>query len=150
MVGYKELMELVKKTQATPGNILDVSDAAICDMQDMIGHSTVQELRELSNNDQYKPTFYRIYGYAYGTVEAIRFFTKNSDKLDQIIRERDEAICDRDDLTDDLNKVNEKVKSIELENRELTRKLETTNAIIDSQAQEIIQLKARLYDLMNK
>lgn len=150
MKQYEDLVNLIQKVQATPGHILDTSEAAICEMQDMIGHSTEEDLRDLANNDNTKYQFFRIYGYAYGTVEAIRFFTKHSDKLDRIIYDRDEALAD-------LADANEKVESLKKENGRLTvekgsleRKVDDMQAAIDQQAEEIIRLKARLFDLLNK
>ena len=156
MKGYEDLVKLIKKVQSEPGHVLDLNEAAICDYQDMIGHSTEEQLKELANGT-YKETFYRVYGVAAGTVEAIRFFGKNSNKIYEILLERDEAIADRDEA---LEKIAEEKRKAEQafntsckfqasysdtlkEKQELEKKLEAAQ-------DEIIKLKARLFDLMEK
>ena len=154
MKEYKDLLELVKRVQATGG--MDTDEKSVCDYQDMIGHSTDDQLRELANGD-YKHAFYRIYGCAYGTVGAIQFFTQHSDKLDQILRDRDEAICDREDALVKLEKQKEKVaenflkaqNAIDDLEKEKAARLETEKELQAAQ-DEIIRLKARLFDLMEK
>lgn len=155
MKQYEDLVKLVKRVQATGG--MDTDEASVCDYQDMIGHSSDEQLRELANGEM-KHAFYRIYGCAYGTISAIQFFTKHSNKLDEIIHERDEAICDRDDAREDLKKEKEKTEKAFAQaqkmrdswEQEKTEKENIKRDLEKAQA-EIIQLKAKLYDLiMNK
>lgn len=154
MKEYKDLLELVKKVQATGG--MDTDEKSVCDYQDMIGHSTDEQLRELANGD-YKHAFYRIYGCAYGTIGAIQFFTQHSDKLDQILRDRDEAICDRDEAHEELEKLKDKVaenflkaqKAVDAMEEEKAARIKAENDLQAAQ-DEIIRLKARLFDMMEK
>lgn len=154
MKEYKDLLELVKKVQATGG--MDTDEKSVCDYQDMIGHSTDEQLRELANGD-YKHAFYRIYGCAYGTIGAIQFFTKHSDKLDQILRDRDEAICDRDEALEELEKIKDKIsdnllkvhKAVDAMEEEKAARIKAEKDLQAAQ-DEIIRLKARLFDMMEK
>lgn len=154
MKGYEDLVALLKKVQATHG--IDTDIESINNYSDMIGHSSVDQLKELANG-VYKETFYRVYGLCYGTVEAIRFFTKNSDKIEAILRSRDEAICDLEDMQDKLKKADDETKrawdkSLEMRSAWEAEKTEKENIKkeLEKANEEIIRLKAKLYDLMEK
>lgn len=145
MKGYEELLELLKKTQAS--GLLDISNEAICDYQDMIARSNEDQLSELANGTL-KESFYRVYGYAFGTVEAIRFHCKHGRKIQ-------EMICENEDLKDDIEHLNTKLQKTEetAENfRELWHKADQKKIQLEcdvvNQRQEIIELKAKLYDMM--
>lgn len=152
MKGYEELLELLKKTQAS--GLLDISNEAICDYQDMIAHSDEDQLEELADGTL-KESFYRVYGYAYGTVEAIRFHCKHGRKIQ-------EMICENEDLKDDIEKLKTDIKNLKAslekayETSEKFRELwqeadqEKTQLECDvvNQRQKIIELKAKLYDMM--
>lgn len=154
MKQYEDLVKLLNKVQATGG--LDVDETSICEYQDMIGHSTQDQLRELANGSL-KESFYRVYGHSYGTVEAIRFFTKNSDKLYDILGERDELKADLEDLKDELKAQKSKTeenwdKAQKMHEAWMNEKAEKEQAQDDLKKaqEEIIRLKARLFDLMEK
>ena len=154
MKGYEDLVTLLKKVQATHG--IDTDEKSVCEYQDMIGHSSQEQLKELANG-VYKETFYRVYGFAYGTVEAIRFFTKNSDRIEAILRERNEAICDRDDMQDVLEKekaahqtATKNAKTLCDDLYDEKRNTERLQKELEAAQDEIIKLKARLFDLMEK
>lgn len=154
MKGYEELVKLLNKVQATGG--LDVDEKSICEYQDMIGHSTQDQLRELANGNL-KESFYRVYGHSYGTVEAIRFFTKNSDKLYDILAERDNAVIDRDEALEKLENQKQKIadnflkaqNALDAAEEEKAARLKAEEDLKKAQ-DEIIRLKARLFDLMEK
>lgn len=152
MKGYTELIELIKRTQATGG--LDVDEKSICEYQDMFGHSTEEQLAELSNG-VYKEIFYRIYGYAYGTVAAIRFHCQHGEKILNICRRNDELNADVEDLTDTLKKKEEQIakkqETAEKFQQGYEKALNDIKAAEDKAAKleaENIALKAKLYDLM--
>lgn len=156
MKGYKELVELLKKTQSS--GMLDISNEAVCEYQDMIAHSNEDQLSELANGTL-KESFYRVYGYAYGTVEAIRFHCKHGRKIQEMICENEDMKESIELLTTKLKKAEEKAKKAEekaVETAEKFRELwhkadqEKTQLECDvvNQRQEIIELKAKLYDMM--
>lgn len=156
MKNYNDLVTLINRTAATGG--LDVTDAAICDYQDMIGHSSEEQLAELANGKQ-NETFYRIYGVAYGTIAAIKFYCKHSNKLAEIIEEHDEA---RLDAEEEAEKQKEAAERWEARyNEQFSRREEaeasgcrlidenvTLAKELEDERREITELKAKLYDLM--
>jgi predicted transcriptional regulator len=150
----EDLVALLKKVQTTGG--LDCDQASVCDYQDMIGHSTQEQLKDLSN-DVYIRAFYRVYGLAYGTTEAIKFYMQNSDKVYNILLERDGLKCDLEEMTDKYDHAMLEVKKNfdtaarmrdEWE-KEKTEKENIKKDLEKAQA-EIIELKAKLYDLITK
>ena len=78
MKDYKDLVQTIKTIQSS--HIMDCTEQAICDYQDMIGHSSIEQLEELANG-AFIDTFYKVYGLAYGTGEAIKFYCQHSDKI---------------------------------------------------------------------
>ena len=147
MKGYEELVKLLNKVQATGG--LDVDEKSICDYQDMIGHSTQDQLRELANGNL-KESFYRVYGHSYGTVEAIRFFTQNSNKMYDLLLERDGLKADLEIANKDIDKyMLESSKNYKAMIQERQEKEQAQDDLKKAQ-EEIIRLKARLFDLMEK
>ena len=147
MKGYEELVKLLNRVQATGG--LDVDEKSICEYQDMIGHSTQDQLRELANGNL-KESFYRVYGHSYGTVEAIRFFTQNSNKMYDLLLERDELKADLEIANKDIDKyMLESSKNYKAMIQERQEKEQAQDDLKKAQ-DEIIRLKARLFDLMEK
>lgn len=156
MKGYEDLVKLLKQTQATGG--LDISTEAICEYQDMIAHSHDDQLEELANGNL-KESFYRVYGYAYGTVEAIRFHCRHGRKIIEMISENDSLKADVEDLRVEVQKARETAekfrdswedvaqKAAQQENEFKRQAAEQENEI-KRQAAEIITLKAKLYDMM--
>lgn len=147
MKGYEELVKLLNRVQATGG--LDVDEKSICEYQDMIGHSTQDQLRELANGNL-KESFYRVYGHSYGTVEAIRFFTQNSNKMYDLLLERDGLKADLEIANKDIDKyMLESSKNYKAMIQERQEKEQAQDDLKKAQ-EEIIRLKARLFDLMEK
>lgn len=154
MKGYEDLVKLLKHVQATHG--FDTDEKTVCEYQDMIGHSSDEQLTELANG-AYKESFYRIYGCAYGTIEAIKFFGKHSEKILAMLDENANLKCDLE-IAEDKAKKNfdlaEKNRQswIEEKNRannaeyQITEKEKEITALQD----EIKTLKAKLYDLITK
>ena len=144
---YKHLVELCKRTKATKG--LDTSIDRVVEYQDMIGHSTENELADLSNSE-YKKEFYWIYSTAYRIEDTINFYVNHSEKIAAMVNENI-------DLKDDLEE--EKSKNVELSEKYKTAKNNYDNAFhenavlkttIEMLKSDIINLKAKLYDLSNK
>lgn len=158
MKDYKDLVKLINMTAATGG--LDVTNEAICDYQDMIGHSSVEQLHELANGEQ-KETFYRVYGVAYGTIAAIKFYCENSRKLAGVIEEHDEARMDAEERADRMERTAQQWKEDcekwearchEANEKSAGHEWEEANAKaqLEEAQREIVELKAKLWDLTNK
>lgn len=154
MSGYTELVKLLKKVQASGG--LNCDEASICDYQDMIGHSSIEQLKELSNGD-YKEAFYRVYCLAYGVIVTLRFYCQNSTKIENVLRERDGYVCDIEDLQDKLNKAKaESDKNLDLFSKahegyiKVCQEKDDIQKALNLANDEIVRLKARLFDLMEK
>lgn len=145
MKGYEDLVKLLSRTQATGG--LDVSVEAICEYQDMIAHSHDDQLEELANGNL-KESFYRVYGYAYGTVEAIRFHCRHGRKILEMIAENDDLKADVEDWKAKVQKAQETTEKFRASWEDLTQKTAQQENEIRRQAAEIITLKAKLYDMM--
>jgi hypothetical protein len=158
MKGYNELVKLVNMSAATGG--LDVTNEAICEYQDMIGHSSIEQLNELANGPQ-RETFYRVYGVAYGTIAAIKFYCENSRKLAEIIEEHEEAALDAEERADKAEEEAKRwKKQCEDTKEELFKVADEkagheweeahAKAALEAARQEIVELKAKLWDLTNK
>ena len=152
MKGYEDLVTLLRKVQATGG--MDCDQESVCEYQDMIGHSTEDQLAELSNGS-YKRAFYRVYGEAYGVIEAIQFYCNHGEKITKIIRQNDELNLDLEDLKEDIAKkdalifakdqhINELISDIDKKSTDIKKVTERA----EKAEQENILLKAKLYDLM--
>lgn len=145
MVGYNDLVALLKRVKATRG--LDTDEESVCNYQDMIGHSTDKELSELANGE-YKSEFYWVYSTAYRIEDTLNFYVHHSDKIYQIRVENDDLKCTNEDLRAELSEVkrelSEEYQLYATVNKEKCS-LEKENADLKA---EIIKLKARLYDLM--
>ena len=154
MKGYEELFETVKTVQAT--GMLKIDDQAVIDYQDMIGHSSEEQLEALANG-MYKEAFYRVYGAAAGTVEAIRFHCKHGQKIKALFERIDELEAIIDDYrsaNECLNKTvddrNDRVKSLRDECEKAEKEKAEALETIKEQTDTIQELKAKLYDLITK
>lgn len=152
MKGYEDLLKTVKAVQSS--GIMEITEQAILDYQDMIGHSTEEQLDELSKGT-YKEAFYRVYGAAAGVIEAIRYYRRHS----PAILEDQERIADLESVRDNLLKHN---KSMEKEVEDWKDRTEKCRKAWEDAEKEKIELakrideleaknqelKAKLYDLM--
>lgn len=158
MKGYNDLVKLINMAAATGG--LDVTNEAICEYQDMIGHSSIEQLEEMANGEQ-RETFYRVYGVAYGTIAAIKFYCENSRKLAGIIAEHDEARLEAEERANQMERTAEQWKKDCEAWEERYHKCNEdragheweeahAKAELEDAQREITELKAKLYDLMTK
>ncbi len=152
MTGYKELMELVKGVQAS--GLLKVDEASIVEYQDMIGHSTEEDLKELSNG-MYKEAFYRVYGAAAGVVEAIRFYHKHGQKMIDMRGRIDdlEALVSQykginEDRDAKIEKWQEKAENMRQSWEKAEKEKAEAQARIAELEAEAQALKAKLYDMI--
>ena len=148
-----KLEELLKEVART--GVIDISTTdKVVEYQDLIGHSTVQELRELANTGTLRDSFYRVYDVAYGIVATINFYTKNDDRVVQLT----EIIADQEAETEkgsklienlrEANKIlNENVKSLEKQLAEAKRDVEGMELNLEAKDEELTRLKAKLWDV---
>lgn len=153
-VTEKTIRELCKGVVGGWLPLMANDNEAIVIYQDLIGHATVEENRDLANDPALMETFYRIYGIAYGTVAAIKFYLTNSDKIAA--------------MQADIEYNKDKVKRLEtqLETERKTSKfwndkadeykdmfeeskcgMEETQKVLNDKDRLIMALKAKLYDL---
>ena len=147
---YENLEELLKEVKATKS--LDTKIEFITHIQDLIGHSTTGELNSLSQ--KYKQTFYWVYNTAEGIEATLKFFAENSAFATELREKLADAEADRDKYNGlyDLEKeslaaVTTTLFSRNTEVRELQNKLAEAEKEVSSLQEELIKLKAKLYDL---
>ena len=148
----KTISELCKSLSRT--NFMDVSEEAIVEYQDLIGHASVEENRELANDPALMESFYRIYGVAYGTVAAIKFYMMNSEHVVQMKLENANLKNDLDESREMWDKATKsetfwRNKADEYKGKlaEAKRDMEGTEKSLLEKDAEIIALKARMYDM---
>lgn len=144
--------ELCKEVART--HSLDVSDEKAIEYQDLIGHASTQELDDVSNMPELIETFYRIYGVAYGTPAAIKFYVEHSDRqidmrmqLDdakETLKKKDSRIKELEDGLMEIKKSFEENKELMQEIEKEARKRDTA---LRSSDEENVRLKAEIYDL---
>ena len=147
---YENLEELLKEVKAT--RVLDTKIEFITHVQDLIGHSAVEELHDLSR--EYKETFYWVYDTAEGIESTLRFFAENSKFSIELQEKLADAEADRDKFSAlyDLEKETSKnsleiMESCNKEINSLKCKLNEAEKEVSSLQEELIKLKAKLYDL---
>lgn len=148
---YNNLEELLKEVQATRG--IDTSIEFITHVQDLIGHSTSEELHDLSR--QYKETFYRVYDEAEGIEATIRFYKFHSAWTEDLQTRLAEAEADRDkfefmydNLKETLETTTTDFQDLQQRNKDNLKELVNKQQEIDELKKELTTLKAKLYDLM--
>ena len=151
----KTIRDLVKRVARE--RRLDLNDDAIVQYQDLIGHATVEENQELANTPELMETFYWIYGAAYGTVAAIKFYLNNSDKIADLQCEKEEYKAKAEKTAKELETARGSIKELEGQLHEtvrdmdgMSREVEDLKSIIDDDQTEITRLKALLFDLQEE
>lgn len=142
----KNIFDLFNEINAN-GGMIETTTENICYMQDCIGHSSVEEVRKAANSDS-KELFYRVYGIAYGTVESIKYYRRNDEKILDLVADyeyiKNELEAGRATIADlKTQRNNSDAESVKLINEKAELQREN-----DRQKQEIIELKAMLFDLM--
>lgn len=157
MVKEKTIRELVNRVARESGHLLDLNDEAVVVYQDLIGHATEEENTELCNDPAVNETWYRIYGVAYGTTAAIKWYLNHSNKIADIQCDLEEYKAKAEKLEAELSEAKkavevQKANAETLNNQlyECKRDMEGTLKTIDIQEKEITRLKAKLYDLQEE
>ena len=126
---------------------------SICKMQDIAGHSTIEELTEIANGDHHH-RFYNMLFKVWNYEDAIRFYNQNSNPA---YIEAGKAAAElkktREKMREDAETIDGLMLRIgTLEEQEKKARVDISN--IDEKAAalefENMVLKAKLYDLMVK
>lgn len=147
---YEGLFHLLRR--CIHGHKTDID--SVCHYQDVFGHSC-EEDHEKAAEGEYREVFYRLYEEAYGVVATINFDRKHS----VYYRNLREQV---DDLTDDVEGARQYQKvveaSLENEKKESAKLRQQVNEAaslttkyvqqIADLENEVVRLKARLFDLM--
>lgn len=148
---YENLKELLKEVKAT--RTLDTSIEFIVHVQDLIGHSTENDLYELSK--EFKETFYWVYDEAEGIESTLKFFAANSRFSEQLQTELADAEADRDKYSallkmekDNSLQYAKERNEAQAETIRITKERNDLKSENESLKQKLITLKAKLYDLM--
>ena len=151
----KTIRELCKRVAAT--NSLDTGNDAIIAYQDLIGHATMEENQEISNTPELVESFYKVYGVAYGTCAAIKFYLNNSDKIADMQCDIEEYKAKAEKEHNDLVEARQYILELEGRVKECKRDMDGTlkqiellDGAISERDAEIVQLKAKLFDLITK
>lgn len=152
MKEYKTFEELVK--EATARKSFDADLESILHYQDLIGHSTYEDLQELANGD-YKEMFYTLFALAEGATAAIKFYAQYSNYCTNLRYDREETAAMLEEkqaayekIQVEKNEANEKLAAALLETNKVEKELKAEKERTEAQATEIQALKAKLYDLI--
>lgn len=149
MKKYNSLEELLREVQAT--RVLDTSLDFITHVQDLIGHSTTEELEALAF--EYKENFYRVYDEAQGIESTLRFFATFSNFAENardVEADRDKYIALYNSQKSEMEKLKDENIQLKSELENVQRKAEELEERVDNQKEtyeaEIKSLKSKLYD----
>lgn len=150
---YENLEELLKEVKATHG--LDTNIDFIVHVQDLIGHSCEEDLEKLCH--EYKQTFYWVYDEAEGIENTIKFYAAHSMYCNNLREELSETEADRDKFQFLWKEEKENALRYARERNEAqAENIKNNAALADMEAKnkalenELIALKAKLYDLITK
>lgn len=155
-VSETTIRELCKKIASNCAHLLVCDEDAVVIYQDLIGHATVEENKALANDPALMETFYRIYGVAYGTVAAIKFYMDNSNRVynmkaeledykEEYEKRKDECEGLKERITNLQEIIKDKEAQIVTESRDKDEYIKA----IEMLRKENIELKAKLYDMLN-
>ena len=155
-VTAQSIRDLCKEIASEAGHLLVCDNDAICIYQDLIGHAAVEENIELANDPALMESFYRIYGVAYGTTAAIKYYLNNSDKILEMKADLDynkDKIAQLDSQLETERKTvkfwNDKADEYREKLNESKQDMDGTIKALEMVRKENIELKAKLYDLQN-
>lgn len=157
MVKEKTIRELCNRVARESGHLLDLHDESVTVYQDLIGHATEEENTELCNDPALNETWYRIYGVAYGTTAAIKWYLNHSNKIAEMQFDLEEYKAKASKLEEELKDAKERAgaqkanaENLNSQLYECKRDMEGTLKALEEKDKEIVVLKARLYDLTAK
>ncbi len=134
----------------------------ICRMQDIIGHSTIEELDRLANDTGDNRTgrrgtrenFYHILSVIWRWDDLIEFWNKHSDPVHKQLKEANALLAKCEPALKHANELLDK-KNMDMDDFhkrycEVLDKSMEQEETIAAKDREILELKAKLYDLMVK
>ena len=156
---YEGLYHLLRR--CIHGHDTDID--SVCHYQDVFGHSCEEDLEKAADSE-YKEVFWRLYDCAYGTVQLINFYGKHSPYCRHLLEQIDDLECRTDELKDDCEKLRQERKSrdndicegakrieeLKAENRKLIEDNAKIADTVTKLAQEVIRLKAMLWDMQQE
>lgn len=148
MKNYNDLVKLIADVNAH--NTIATDAASVCDMQDMIAHSTDEQLTELANDDKTRFAFYWIYSIAYRVDTVLTFYAKHDEKIYNMRLENATLLNDKEELQGYCKTYEQSINDLEDDLHEEKAKREKAERENEQMKAEIIALKAKLYDLMTK
>lgn len=127
----------------------------ICRMQDIIGHSTIEELDRLANDTGDNSTgrrgtrenFYHILSVIWRWDDLIEFWNKHTNPEHEELREAKAKLNELDEIA--TNRSKDAVQWKEMYHNQANRANEAEKKVEKLEA-EITKLKAKLYDMMTK
>lgn len=156
-VTEKTIRELCNRVASNSAHLLPNDEEAIVVYQDLIGHATEEENSNLANEPALMETFYRIYGVAYGTVAAIKFYMDHSNRVYNLRAELDDYKEELEEVRTRLKNSEERAKFWEDKSNEYKEELKKKQHDIDETCmtvemlrKESMELKAKLYDLQSE
>lgn len=134
----------------------------ICRMQDIIGHSTIEELDRLANDTGDNSTgrrgtrenFYHILSVIWRWDDLIEFWNKHSDPVHEALREAKAKLKGMEEenakLKGRLDKAYDQQEHYRDEYTQTLDKNMDMEKTLKQKDEEIMKLKAKLYDMMTK
>ena len=146
---------LVDKVKAH-GLSTDLDD--ICKAQDILGHACESTLVELANDSRNSETFYMILFHIWNWQDAARFYNQHSNpeyqRMWNTAKEAEaklaEANIKAEENEQDCNLWMERYRSSEAAHAKTVEELEFYETGYKRANEQIVKLKAKLYDLMVK
>lgn len=156
-VTEKTIRELCNRVASNSAHLLPNDEEAIVVYQDLIGHATEVENSNLANEPALMETFYRIYGVAYGTVAAIKFYMDHSDRVYNLRAELEDYKEELEEVRTRLKNSEERAKFWEDKSNEYKEELgkrqhtlDETCMTVEMLRKESMELKAKLYDMLQE
>lgn len=144
-MNINELMAQIKCNR----NVMATDQESILTYQDVIGHSSIQQNIDASNSND-ADLFFRIYGEAYGVNAAIQFFIDHSLYCSTLRNDNSMYKVRIDDYKKTIESKEEMISNINRKNVDLEIKNQNLLEQVESLTDEIIRLKAKLYDILEK
>ena len=123
-------------------------------MQDIIGHSTIEELDRLANDKGTQSGFYHLLSVIWRWDDLIEFWNKHTNpdhkEMEEVkveLKRHKEWLKQKTDRVVDLNSQLEEAATVAVNAQSENRKLQQA---LHDKDREIMELKAKLYDLMVK
>jgi len=147
--------ELIFETEAHGLSLLPED---ICRAQDIIGRAAIEDLVAIANDSKRRDAFYMVLFEIWSWEEAVRFYNKHSNKPvidalaahDDMKSTIDDLNCELSNYIDSLGEERAASEIQRIKMRDLEKVIQKKDDIIRERERTIIELKAKLYDLITK